>query len=152
MSSTTEGKSPRHVAMDLLSRREHSRRELIRKLAARGFSEEECENAVELLALEGLQSDQRFTESFVAARVGRGNGPVRIRHELEQRGISSDVVDQCLVESQTDWQDLARTVRRKKFGSDLPAEYKEKARQARFLQQRGFTAGQSMGAMDDGTD
>ena len=152
MSSSTEGKSPRHVAMDLLSRREHSRRELVLKLGARGFTEEECRNAVEQLAAEGLQSDRRFTESFVNSRVGRGNGPVRIRHELDQRGISSDMVERCLAETGTDWQDLARSVRRRKFGSDLPVEYKEKARQARFLQQRGFTAGQSMGAMVEGAD
>ena len=140
------------MAMDLLSRREHSRDELVRKLAARGFQGTECELTVEQLAVEGLQSDQRFSESFVNARVGRGNGPVRIRHELEQRGISSDIIEQCLVESGTDWQDLARKVRHKRFGSPPPLAYKEKARQARFLQQRGFTAGQSMGAMEESTN
>ena len=140
------------MAMDLLSRREHSRRELIQKLTARGFDEQECLGVIDQLTSDGLQSDSHFAESFASARVSRGSGPVRIVYELEQRGVVRQVIDQCLEELSTDWHALAREVRRKRFGSELPVEYKEKARQARFLQQRGFTSEQAMAAMYDATD
>ena len=152
MARRSEGRSPRHMAMDLLSRREHSRRELVQKLTARGVDGQECEQVVDQLAAEGLQNDARFAESFINSRVDRGSGPVKIRHELDQRGVSSELIDTCLLDLAADWSALARSVRQKRFGSEQPVDYKEKARQARFLQQRGFTAEQAMGAMDKSAD
>ena len=136
--------------MDLLARREHSRRELGDKLAAKSFDPDVIRNVLDELEREGLISSGRFAESFVAARAARGQGPVRIARELAERGVESprDWID----DARYDWNRLARDVRRKKFGEALPSSFKEKARQARFLEYRGFSQDQirrALGSDDD---
>ena len=93
-----------------------------------------------------LLAEQRFADSFVRSRIARGQGPVRIRLELGQRGVESG--DAALLAAECDWTDLARDVRSKRFGADLPASYADRARQARFLQYRGFTAEQIQDALE----
>ena len=124
--------------MDFLARREYGRGELVRKLTGKGFARDAAEEAVERLADDGLQSDARFAESFVQSRINQGKGPVRIRLDLAQRGLSDATIDVALEDAGADWYQLAREIRRKKFGSARPADFKEKARQMRFLQYRGF--------------
>ncbi len=131
-------KEARKKAMDYLARREYGHQELIDKLAAAGYEAGIAATAVSDLRDENLQSDQRFSESFVQSRINQGKGPVRIRQELKERGIRSDVVDVALEEAAEDWFALAAEIRVKKFGPDVPGEFKEKARQMRFLQYRGF--------------
>ena len=126
--------------MNLLARREHSTQELRDKLLARGFEDDEITPALQTLSREGLLSDERFTESFVHSRVERGSGPVKIRAELRQRGVADEIITNWLDERDRVWLERAESVRCKKFGSALPVDYKEKARQARFLQYRGFSA------------
>ena len=128
----------RKKAMDFLARREYGQTELIRKLADKGFEREVAEQAVCQLTDEGLQSDQRFAESFVQSRISQGKGPVRIRMDLGQRGIGDATIEMALEEADPDWRALAREQRHKKFGTATPADFKEKARQMRFLQYRGF--------------
>lgn len=137
----------RKKAMDLLARREHGRAELERKLAAAGFEPEVVADALQQLVEEGLQSDRRFVESFVQSRINQGKGPLRIHADLGQRGIAASLVDQVLEEAGEDWYALARDARLKKFGRSQPAEYKEKARQMRFLQYRGFEPDQIRAAV-----
>lgn len=137
----------RKKAMDLLARREHGRAELERKLAAAGFEPEVVADALQQLVEEGLQSDRRFVESFVQSRINQGKGPLRIHADLGQRGIAAGLVDQVLEEAGEDWYALAREARLKKFGRSQPAEYKEKARQMRFLQYRGFEPDQIRAAV-----
>lgn len=124
--------------MDFLARREYGRRELIKRLAVAGFDVDVAEAAVDQLAAEGLQDDRRFVENFLQSRVSQGKGPARIQADLGQRGLPGGLVDEVLQDSETDWFALAREVRRKKFGAGLPTDFKEKARQMRFLQYRGF--------------
>jgi regulatory protein len=132
------GDSPacRRRAMDLLARREHSRRELERKLDARSFDAAVIHEVLDALEANGLLSAERFAESFVAARYARGQGPYRIRRELAERGIDSP--DRYLDAERFDWQALAREVRRKRFGAARPANLADKSRQTRFLEYRGF--------------
>ena len=137
----------RKKAMDLLARREHARAELERKLAAAGFDEQVAADAVQKLAQEGLQSDRRFVESFVQTRIGQGKGPLRIHADLGQRGIPAGLVDEVLEQVGEDWYALAREVREKKFGRSRPAEFRDKARQMRFLQYRGFEPDQVQAAV-----
>jgi regulatory protein len=131
-------KEARKKAMDYLARREYGHRELIDKLATAGFEADVAASIVAVLREENLQSDQRFSESFIQSRISQGKGPVRIRQEMKERGIGADVVDYALDEAEEDWFALAVEIRVKKFGPDLPGEFKEKARQMRFLQYRGF--------------
>ncbi|ROQ20480.1 regulatory protein [Marinimicrobium koreense] len=133
----------RLTAMNLLARREHARDELRTKLLKRFGSEGErvktVDQALARLEEQGLQSDERFTEAFVTARERQGKGPLRIAQELRQKGVSDSLVSLYLDEGDERWWDLANEVRRKRFG-DAPVEApKEKARQARFLQYRGFS-------------
>ena len=130
----------RATAMNLLARREHSTQELRDKLLTRGFEDDEIVPALQTLSREGLLSDERFTESFIHSRMERGSGPVKIRAELRQRGVADEIITNWLDERDQVWLERAESVRCKKFGSALPVDYKEKARQARFLQYRGFSA------------
>jgi regulatory protein len=128
----------RKKAMDFLARREYGQTELIRKLADKGFDHGVAAEAVKTLTAEGLQSDERFSESFAQSRINQGKGPVRIRLDLGQKGIDDSTIEIALEEADPDWRALAREQRVKKFGSGLPQDFKEKARQMRFLQYRGF--------------
>jgi regulatory protein len=84
-------------------------------------------------------SDTRFAESLVRVRRSRGYGPVRIQKELEQKGIEGGAIDAVLDARSREWTQEIERVRRKKFGAGLPRSYAERARQAKFLQYRGFT-------------
>lgn len=142
--------SPRNLAMNWLARREHSLRELRDKLAARDFEPEIIAETVAKLASEGLVSDERFAESFVTARMRKGQGPVRIRAELKKRGIAAEMAQLQVDEAGHDWIGLAREVRERKFGAHIPAEFKDKAKQMRFLEYRGFDGEQIRAALNDG--
>ncbi|MEZ5482292.1 MAG: regulatory protein RecX [Porticoccaceae bacterium] len=136
-------------AMDLLARREHSRQELYRKLLSR-FPEEEnlLYPVLDQLAEEGLQSDSRFSESFIRARISKGQGPQRIARELQQRGVSSVLISESLSCCDTDWYELALAVLNKKYRETVCDSYAEKAKRSRFLQYRGFTAEQIQAVLD----
>jgi regulatory protein len=128
----------RKKAMDFLARREYGQTELIKKLADKGFDRSVAEQAVNKLTEDGLQSDQRFAEAFVQSRINQGKGPVRIRLDLGQRGVGDAAIELAIEEAATDWFELARDVRLRKFGAGKPSDFKAKAKQMRFLQYRGF--------------
>ncbi|MEE4185269.1 MAG: regulatory protein RecX [Gammaproteobacteria bacterium] len=135
--------------MNWLARREHSRFELCEKLVAREVDAEVAAATVARLVADGLISDARFAESFIAAKMRRGQGPVRIRAELKRRGVSADLIEQHLNDSELNWRQCAAEVRRKKFGAAVPADFPSRARQQRFLEYRGFTGEQIRAAMGD---
>jgi regulatory protein len=144
--------SARNMAMNWLARREHSLAELRAKLADREFPSEVIAATVDGLAADNLVSDERFAEAFVAARMRKGQGPVRIRMDLKRRGVASELIGLHLDESGLDWRALASEVRRKKFGMEIPADFKEKARQMRFLEYRGFRGAHIRAALGDDFD
>jgi regulatory protein len=135
-----DGQACKNVALGLLARREHSRRELGRKLGARGFDSGVVAAVLDELEQSGALAEARFTESFVRSRVARGQGPQRIRAELAQRGIAAAEVDEALRGGEVDWLESVRAARRKRFGPSPPRDLADKARQARFLMYRGFDA------------
>ncbi|MCQ4257614.1 recombination regulator RecX [Stutzerimonas stutzeri] len=128
----------RRAAMDLLARREHGRVELGRKLRLRGAPAELIEPALDRLAEEGLLSDARYLESYVRMRANAGYGPLRIREELSQRGLSREAIEQALRDSGFDWNVQLYDVWQRKFG-ELPGDQRERARQGRFLSYRGYS-------------
>jgi regulatory protein len=137
------------AAVRLLARREHSRKELARKLHARGVPPELVDEVLQGLQARRLQSDERYAESLVNSRVSRGQGPVRIRRDLSQQGIPDEDIDNALEAAGVDWYALARETRVRRFGEEAPAEWKERARQARFLEYRGFSGDQIREALGD---
>ena len=128
----------RKKAMDYLARREYGHSELQTKLQRAGFEPATVTSVVDQLAREGLQNDRRFVDSFLRSRISQGKGPVRIRLELRQHGIDEALADASLDASDENWSDLAADIRARKFGKELPRDFREKARQMRFLQYRGF--------------
>jgi len=139
-------------ALNLLARREHSRLELERKLAARSFASTLVSTTLDELEQSGALAASRFAESFVRSRAAKGQGPVRIRAELKQRGVDDVQFVDLLRDEEFDWYAIARHVRSKRFGRAAPRDFKERARQARFLQYRGFETGQINAALDLGDD
>ncbi|MDH5353148.1 MAG: recombination regulator RecX [Gammaproteobacteria bacterium] len=131
--------SIRNTAMNLLARREHSASELLQKLKQRDHAEEDILKAIEELQADNLQSDARFTESFINQRVNAGYGPIKIRHDLRNRGVNQDLVDAYLGPFQDGWFERMSEQRIRKFGVEIPYEYALKMKQARFLQNRGFS-------------
>ena len=125
--------------MQYLARREHSRRELHDKLLKKGCAEALAAETVKRLEQERLVSDDRFMESLILARRSRGYGPLRIQKELQEKGVTAEAIERWLDVSGRGWLEDIRRVQRKKFGARLPKSYPERARQARFLQYRGFT-------------
>jgi regulatory protein len=134
----SDPKEARKKAMDYLARREYGQRELEQKLIAAGFESVTVAATVDKLTGEGLQDDRRFIENFVHSRINQGKGPIRVRQELGERGLNAGMIEAVLEDVAEDWCALARQVRDKKFGPGLPRDFKEKARQMRFLQYRGF--------------
>ena len=128
--------------MRLLAGREHSIEELRRKLTRKGYAPDLIEPVIQKLAGKRLVSDERFTSSFVHHHAKRGQGPVRIRAALRQQGIADAQAEEALRGAEVDWAQLARDVRRRKFGAAVPRSLGERAKQARFLQYRGFDAEQ----------
>jgi len=126
-------------AMNFLARREHSVKELQTKLVKANFDINEINELIDKLQKSDLQSDQRFTENYLRYRSQRGFGSQRIRQELKERGVHTDIISEALSEADIDWFSLAMTVRRKRFGEKAPDDFKDKAKQQRFLQSRGFT-------------
>ena len=129
----------RRAAMDLLARREHGRVELARKLARRGAPAELVESALQRLAEEGLLSEARYLESFVASRARGGHGPQRIREELQQRGLARADIDQALRDADIDWFEQLRQTWQRKFAGQRPNDARERAQQGRFLLYRGYS-------------
>lgn len=135
------------AAVRLLSRREHSTEELKRKLAAKGHPAASIETVLDKLGQKKWVSDERFTTNYVHYHARRGQGPVRIRAELRQQGITDSQIQQEVGAAERDWNQLAGEVRRRKFGDQLPSTAAERAKQARFLQYRGFNSDQIRAAL-----
>ncbi|MFV8782038.1 regulatory protein RecX [Microbulbifer sp. SA54] len=134
------------AAIDLLSRREHSCHELRQKLVSK-FPDADFESVLERLQALNYQSDQRFAEVFARSRVQRGQGPLRIRQELQLRGIGNSLVQESMEQlaQEVDWFELAADQLLRKFrrpvSDALPRDQqqKERARRQRYLAYRGFS-------------
>ncbi len=138
----------RDQAIRLLARREHAARELRFKLTQRGAAEALADAVIAELAREGLQSDARYAESWVRHRVEQGYGPVRIRAELRERGVADELAGPALADAERtiDWGEQAYRAWARRF-SVPPEDMKERARQKRYLERRGFAAGHIRQAM-----
>jgi regulatory protein len=142
----------RTAAYALLAGRDFSRHELTERLLSKGYGATVVEESVRNLVAEGLLREERYAGLFVAQRAGRGHGPVRIRMDLRERGVDPELVEQALAATEVDWVRTARDTRRRKFGVSPPGDFHERAKQARFLQYRGFSSDQIRAALGPGED
>jgi regulatory protein len=130
----------------MLARRDRAAADLRRKLLDRGYASDVIAGVVAQLVAEKLVDDRRYVENFIAYRAARGQGPLRIRTDLRQSGVTGDLVE-AGVTSYREWLDGLRAARQKKFGAKLPTDYADRQRQARFLAYRGFTGAQIRAAL-----
>lgn len=138
--------TPAQRALGLLVRREHSRKELARKLTARGVEADDARAAVERMTAEGWQDDARFAELLVRSRASNGYGPLRIRAELGTHGLDRDIVASAMDAYDGDWTENARDLARRRF----PGRLDDRAIQrkaADFLLRRGFSGDQVRAAV-----
>jgi regulatory protein len=138
----------RSVAIALQAYREHGAKELEAKLTRKGYDSMTTAQVVDDLRESGLVSDQRFAEAYVRGHVARGHGPVRIRFDLKELGVTPELISAALESEEFDWSALAAEVRRRKFGESAPKAFAERAKQMRFLQYRGFSSSQIRAAFD----
>lgn len=138
----------RRAALNWLARRDYSRHELAGRLRRRFGDGAPVEPLLAWLEENNFLNEERFAEAFVRSRIGRGQGELRIRHELQQRGLPEALIEQALDEAECDWFELAREVHQRRFHSGPGKDQKEKARQLRFLQQRGFSGEQCWKALE----
>ena len=136
MTNLTQESKCYSAGLKMLMRREHSRLELFQKLQTKGFDVDVVNNSISKLVRQNYQSDDRFSEEFIQMRFNQGKGPVKIASELKMRGINTFDL------SVFDWFQLAKEIRQRKFGDLSSLDFKETAKQKRFLQSRGFTLDQ----------
>jgi len=144
--SSRRGRRPREQtplqrALGLLVRREHSRKELGRKLRAKGIDADEAAAAVAQLAEEGWQDDARFAEALVRNRSNAGYGPLHIRAELGTHGLDGEQIEVAMATFEGDWAENARDLVCRRFGEGGPQDLAQRRKAANLLARRGFDAG-----------
>ena len=134
--------SPAQRAMGLLVRREHSRKELARKLEAKGVAGEEAEATVARMAEAGWQDDGRFATGLARSRAVTGYGPLHIRAELSSHGLDGETIQaafDALAESgEDDWRASARSMVERRYGAGVADDLALRRKAADFLFRRGF--------------
>lgn len=151
---STSRRSPYSRLLDkatrILAMRDHSEQELRRKLSAQPtfpgkpkteedpFTPEDIEKVIAWCYEHRWLDDAQFASRFIASRNRKGYGPQRIRQELQGKGIARDLSEAAMENCEIDWQEMARDIAERKFGEQLPTEWKERAKVQRYLQYRGF--------------
>lgn len=139
--------SPIQRALGLLTRREHSQRELTSKLVTRGVDPDEAAAVVNKLREAGWQDDVRFAESLLRTRSGGGYGPTRLRAELQTHGLDAELVSAVIEAYDGDWTQNARGLVQRRFGADLASDLKRQRKAADMLCRRGFNSDQIRAAI-----
>ena len=126
--------------LDLVSRREHSRHELMQKLNQR-FPETMpiIEQVLDKLSINNILDDERFTEMYLNSRARKGFGPKKIEMELYSKKVDSAFVNSA-IEAYENWNENAANELQKKFKGNKPIDYQSKMKQKQFLYNRGFSS------------
>ena len=123
--------------MNLLSRREHSEKEIYMKLIKFVESKIRLNDEIEKLKNEDLLSDARFSEAYMRSRFNSGFGPVRIKYELNKKGVSKIFIDRALIETDLDWDQKMTDEYKKKYDSNRTKD-QNFLKISKFLLYRGF--------------
>lgn len=129
----------RERALQLLTRREHSAKELRDKLAQKFNDMAAIEAVIARLQEVGLQSDARYTELFVRHKTNTGKGPFFIRQLLSAKGINAQLMNEYLDTSFEYWLPYAREAYQRKYRDKPIRDYAERSKRQRFLMSRGFS-------------
>ncbi len=136
--NTIEEKDIRKKLLDFLSRREYSFKELIFKLKDRVNSSQKLFQELEKLKEEGLQSDERFTESFIRSRSIKGFGPEKISNELRSKGVEENLIKKMVYSQELDWRMILKKEFDKKYSQSEIYNLEDISKIKRFFFQRGF--------------
>ncbi len=136
-------------ALGLLVRREHSRKELTRKLVARGVERDELEPALDTLSRQDFQNDERFAAALARSRASAGYGPQRIRSELAMHGLSRGEIVEALDACERDWPASALELATRRFGGRDVADPAKRRKAIDFLIRRGFDQRDAQAALRD---
>ncbi|MGC1509794.1 regulatory protein RecX [Ketobacter sp.] len=134
-------------ALRLLSRREYSVRELTTRLTSK-FDAALVDAELKGLIEQGLQSDERYARMMLNARLSRSHGPLRIVREIQSKGVAPELVGQVMEAAEVDWFEQAREAYERRFGPGPATDMKQRSKQFRFLQYRGFSVDQIQYAMN----
>ena len=127
-------------ALDLVSRREHSRHELMQKLDKRYPNTTLIiEDALDKLETNKILDDERFAEMYLNSRARKGFGPKKIEMELHSKKVDSFFISNA-VEAYESWLENAQRELKKKFKDQKPTDYQSKMKQKQFLFTRGFSS------------
>ena len=126
----------RKKIMDFLSRREHSKKEIYKKMLDKVSSLEILDEEIKKLEQDGILDDERFAEQYLYSLVKRGLGPLRINKYLQEKGVDSHLINTLLKD--LDWQDLVKEVLLKKSKYQIPPKEEDVIKLKRFLNYRGF--------------
>ena len=124
-------------SLDLISRREHSRKELKNKLLLRFQSHDLIRTVLDKLQTNNLINELRFAEGYARSRKRKGFGPKKILYELSAKGVKDSVSNQVILD-EGNWDKVAKAAFTKKFKNGPSEEMKQKLKQKNFLQNRGF--------------
>lgn len=127
------------TAINYLSYREQSCKELIYKLQTKGFAITDILPVIDHLQQKNYQSDQRYAESIIRNRVNKGYGVLYIKQALSQQGIANSIIEQELKNQQIDWYLQAELAYNKRFAGAVIKDNKDRAKRIRFMQSRGFS-------------
>jgi regulatory protein len=137
-------KALKQAAYQILSRREHSRQELTRKLLDKDYQAEEVSDLVTRLEENDIQSDYRFADMIFRSRVNKGYGWLYIKQELRHKGVNDEIINELTKNHEIDWYLQAELAYNKRFDLTNELNDKEKAKRVRFMQNRGFTLEQTL--------
>ena len=126
-------------AVSLLARRDYASGELARTLSKMTENREKIDKALSRLVECGYLDDNRLITHMIDKHVRKKHGPARIKQEIRQKGFSPELVEQMLEKVDVDWYAMARELKVSKFGDEMPSEAKEKNKQIRYLQYKGFS-------------
>ena len=125
-------------ALDIISRREHSQKELSNKLIKKFDIPELVDSVIHSLLEKNLLNDYRYSESYVVARKRKGFGPKKIGYELVSRGVNENIASE-VIDAEGGWNEAALKAFNKKFKAGIGEDFKEQNNQKVFLQNRGFS-------------
>ncbi len=131
-------KNIKKACLRLLTRRDHSRKEIQDKLSLKGFERSQVAEVIDELSSQNWQDDGRYAEAYARVRSQKGFGPVRIAFELRQQGVDTATIEQVLRIVTDDWPSLMEKVYFKKFPRETRFDLNERGKCIRFLLQRGF--------------
>ena len=125
-------------ALDIISRREHSQKELTDKLVKKYDIPEVVNTVIRNLIEKNLLNDFSFSQAYVIARKRKGFGPKKIGYELVSRGVNENTASE-VIDAEGGWNEAALKAFNKKFKAGIGADFKEQNKQKVFLQNRGFS-------------